>query len=178
MGSMTNQSMPKQAQVGLLLAAVRRRQRQAVEARVGCLGLSTQQFWVLEAVLRRGECALADILAMLPMDQPTASRVLSALQERRLVELESDMADRRRRCVRLTAQGTRLAQHCATIAKQIRKAVLVGFSPKDIETLSDLLTRMVDNLDHLDEVAPPETAKTSVRALAKPRSGGSYRARL
>ena len=178
MGFMTNQSMSKQAQVGLLLAAVRRRQRQAVEARVSCLGLSTQQFWVLEAVFKHGECALGDILATLPMDQPTASRVLSALQERRLVEMASDTADRRRRCVRLTAQGTRLAQHCATIAKQIRKALLVGFSQKDIETLGDCLTRMVENLDRLDVVAPPDTVKTSVRALAKTRSGGSYRARL
>ncbi len=178
MGSMMNQSMPKQAQVGLLLAAVRRRQRQAVEARVSCLGLSTQQFWVLEAVFQRGECALSDILATLPMDQPTASRVLSALQERRLVEMESDATDRRRRCVRLTVQGARMAQHCTSIAKQIRKALLVGFSQNEIATLSDCLGRMVANLDRLDVVAPPETVKTSVRALAKTRAGGSYRARL
>ena len=178
MGSMTNQSMSKQAQVGLLLAAVRRRQRQAVEARVGCLGLSTQQFWVLEAVFQRGECALSDIVATLPMDQPTASRVLAALQERRLVDIASDTTDRRRRCVRLTGQGARLAEHCTAIAKQIRKALLVGLGQAEIATLSDCLTRMVANLDRLDELSPPETVKTSVRALAKTRAGGSYRARL
>lgn len=178
MGTMTNQSMPKQAQVGLLLAAVRRRQRQAVEARVGCLGLSTQQFWVLESIFQRGECSLGDILATLPMDQPTASRVLAALHARRLVEVESDASDRRRRCVRLTAQGNRLAEHCTTIAKQIRKALLGGFSQAEIAALSDCLARMVANLDRLDAAAPPDTAKNTVRALAKKRSGGSYRARL
>jgi MarR family transcriptional regulator for hemolysin len=169
--------MSKQAQVGLRLAAVRRRQRQAVEARVGHLGLSSQQFWVLDAILQRGECALSDILSTLPMDQPTTSRVLAALQERRLVETESDSSDRRRRCVRLTSQGKRLAEHCATIATQIRKALLVGFTGAEIASLSDCLARMVANLDRLDVVAPPESAKSNGKALAKKRTSGSYQAR-
>jgi DNA-binding MarR family transcriptional regulator len=169
--------MSKQAQVGLLLAAVRRRQRQSVEARVGHLGLSSQQFWILEAIFERGECSLGDILSALPMDQPTASRVLAALQERRLVETESDRKDRRRRCVRLTAPGKRLADHCATLAKQIRKAVLVGFTGAEISTLNACLARMVANLDRLDVLAPPDSAKGQTKALAKMRASGSTRAK-
>ena len=174
---MTNQPMSKQARVGLLLAAVRRRQRQAVEARVGHLGLSSQQFWVLEAVSQRGDCALADILATLPMDQPTTSRVIAALRERRLLETGSDSTDRRRRCVRLTAQGKRLAEHCTTVARQIRKALLVGLTQADIAMLTDCLARMVANLDRLDQIAPPNLLKTQGRALAKTLVGGSYQAR-
>lgn len=173
---MTNETMSKQAQVGLLLAGLRRRQRQAVEARVGNLGLSSQQFWILEAIAQRGECCLGELLSTLPMDQPTASRVLSALQDRRLVQMESDLQDRRRRRVRLTAQGKRLAVHCSAIAKQIRKALLVGFAQAEIAALSDCLARMVANLDRLDVVSPPAAAKIGARALAKSRAGGSYRA--
>jgi DNA-binding MarR family transcriptional regulator len=175
---MPNQPMSKQAQVSLLLAGVRRRQRQAVEARVGSLGLSSQQFWVLEAFSRRGECNLGEVLSALPMDQPTASRVLSALHARNLIEMASDTVDRRRRRVRLTSQGQRLADHCAGIGKQIRKALLVGFAQTEIATLSAGLARMVANLDRLDAVSPPEASvKIAARALAKSRSGGSYRAR-
>jgi MarR family transcriptional regulator for hemolysin len=169
--------MPKQAQVGLLLAAVRRRQRQAVEARVGVLNLSSQQFWILEAISRCGECGLGEILSTLPMDQPTASRVLSALHGRRLIEMESDTADRRRRRVRLTSQGKHLAGYCSGIAKQIRKALLVGFAQAEIATLSESLKRMMANLDRLDAVSPPASAKSRARALAKGPSSGSYRAR-
>jgi DNA-binding MarR family transcriptional regulator len=174
---MTNQPMSKQAQVGLLLAAVRRRQRQAVEARVGHMGLSSQQFWVLEAIHQRGECPLSDILATLPMDQPTTSRVLAALQERGLVETQTDSNDRRCRRVRLTTQGERLAKHCTTIAKQIRKTLLVGFTQAEVATLSETLSRMVANLDRLDVVAPPDSTKNIGKALAKGRASGSYRAR-
>jgi DNA-binding MarR family transcriptional regulator len=168
--------MSKQVQVGLLLAGVRRRQRQAVEARVGCLGLSSQQFWILEAIAQRGECSLGEVLSTLPMDQPTASRVLAALHSRRLILMESDTQDRRRRRVRLTAQGQRLAGRCSGIAKQIRKALLVGFASTEIASLNDCLTRMVENLDRLDAVSPPAGAKIGAKALAKSRPGGSYRA--
>jgi DNA-binding MarR family transcriptional regulator len=169
--NMTNQSMTKQ--VGLLLAAVRRRQRQSVEARVACLGLSSQQFWVLEALYQRGECSLGDVLATLPMDQPTASRVLAALDERELVRVENDPTDRRRRCLRLTARGTRLAQRCADIANQIRKAIVGGFSQKELSALHSYLDRFVANLDHLDIVSPPPSAVASGNALAKARMSDS-----
>jgi len=168
--------MSKQVQVGLLLAGVRRRQRQAVEARVGGLGLSSQQFWILEAISQRRECSLGEVLSTLPMDQPTASRVLSALQSRHLIKMESDTEDRRRRRVRLTADGKRLASRCSGIAQQIRQALLVGFAQAEIAALSDCLARMVANLDRLDAVSPPGGAKMGARALAKGRSGGSYRA--
>jgi DNA-binding MarR family transcriptional regulator len=175
--SMMNQAMSKQGQVGLLLAAVRRRQRQAVETRVGPLGISSQQFWVLESVFQRGECGLGEILATLPMDQPTTSRVLAALQERRLVAIQSDVADRRRRRVRLTSQGKRLAAHCAVFAEEIRNALLVGLHAAELATLRQCLTRMVRNLDRLDGV---ETARSCGQLSAKGRltgSNGSHRVR-
>jgi len=172
---MVNQPMSKQAQVSRLLAAVRRRQRQAVEARVGHLGLSSQQFWVLETIYERGDCALAEILSTLPMDQPTASRVLAALGERGLITIESDPDDRRRRCLRLTSAGKRLAARCGGVAEQIRKSLLGGFSGVEIATLSDFLTRMVANLDRLDAKEAPDFAKG--RGLAKRPTNGSYPAR-
>ena len=169
--------MSKQVKVGLLLAAVRRRQRQVVETRVGHLGLSSQQFWVLETIYQRGECTLGDLPTTLPMDQPTTSRVLAALQNRALLEMETDSKDRRRRYVRLTAQGKRLAVQCTSIAKQIRRALLVGFSQTEVATLSDCLSRMVANLDRLDAVSPPDARKGRGNALAKGRASGSNQAR-
>jgi DNA-binding MarR family transcriptional regulator len=169
---MASKPMTKQVQVGFLLAAIRRRQRQAVEARVSHLGLSSQQFWLLETVFERGKCTLGEILSRLPMDQPTASRVLAALHKRGLVEIESDQDDRRRRCVRLTSQGKRLAARCAGVARRIRGSVLAGFSRTETATLSRYLARMVTNLDRLDAVL-----LSGDKTLAKGRASGSYRSR-
>jgi DNA-binding MarR family transcriptional regulator len=140
----------KQVPIGLLLAALRRRQRQAVEMRVRDLPLSNQQFWLLVALLERQGASLVEILAGLPMDQPTASRVLAALRRRKLVRLDSDPIDHRRRRIALTLHGTR----CLVVAEQVRQATVAHFSPSEITNLRGYLRRIVDNLDELDRVSP------------------------
>jgi MarR family transcriptional regulator, transcriptional regulator for hemolysin len=145
----------KQEPIGLLLAAVRRRQRQAVEMRVRDLDLSTQQFWLLVALHERHRASLADILAILPMDQPTASRVLAALCRRRLVRLDNDPADRRRRRLVLTPRGRQFGSRCLAVAAQVRAAIVARFSSDEIATLRTWLKRIVENLDELDRTSPP-----------------------
>jgi len=152
--NIAKQQIAKHAQVGLLLAAVRRRQRQAVESRVVSLGLSSQQFWVLEAIARQGTCSFGELLTGLPLDQPTASRMLAELRSRDLVEISTDADDRRRRRLGLTTDGARLAQQCSTIAKQIRKALSAGLSERELATLANLLGRILRNFDDLDAMSP------------------------
>lgn len=137
------------------------------------LGLSSQQFWVLEAIAQQGDCSLGEILAELPMDQPTASRVLAVLQERALIEVSTDAMDRRRRLLRLTARGARVAQQCTTIAKQIRNAVIAGFSERELDNLATFLERILQNLDHLDKVAPAGKASGSSKGLSRAHASAS-----
>jgi DNA-binding MarR family transcriptional regulator len=137
------------------MALARRRQRQAVEMRVRDLGLSNQQFWLLVALVERQGASLAEILSALPMDQPTASRVLAALSRRKLVRLDSDPADRRRRRMVLTPRGVQFGARCLAVAEEVRKAAVAHFSSDEIATLRGWLQRMVDNLDELDRISPP-----------------------
>jgi len=159
----------KQVSIGLLLAAVRRRQRQTVEVRVRDLELSNQQFWLLVALVERKGATLAEILAVLPMDQPTASRVLAALSRRKLVRLDSDPADRRRRRMALTPRGTEFGARCLAVADEVRKAVEAHFSAEEIATLRGWLRRMVDNLDELDRRSPPNTTELKNGQAAGPQ---------
>jgi DNA-binding MarR family transcriptional regulator len=148
--------LTKQEPIGLVLASLRRRMRQTVETRVRDLKLSTQQFWLLVALVERQEASLADILAALPMDQPTASRVVAAVCRRKLVRIENDPKDRRRRLMTLTPKGHEFAERCLSVAAQVREALVDGFSPHEITTLRGWLGRMVGNLDELDRTSPPE----------------------
>ena len=175
--NIAKQQIAKHAQVGLLLAAVRRRQRQAVESRVADLGLSSQQFWVLEAIAQQGKCSFGELLVDLPLDQPTASRVLAELRSRDLVEVSMDSEDRRRRQLGLTPQGARMAQRCGTIAKQIRKALSAGFSGRELDDLATFLERILCNFDDLDMVSPPGQAQLTGTLLARSLSNPFRRAR-
>ena len=175
--NMARQQIAKHAQVGLLLAAVRRRQRQAVESRVVDVGLSSQQFWVLEAIAQQGKCSFGELLVDLPLDQPTASRVLAELRSRDLVEISMDSEDRRRRQLGLTPHGVRMAKRCGSIAKQIRKALSAGFSGRELDDLATFLERILCNFDDLDVVSPPGQALLTGRQLARSPSSPFRRAR-
>jgi MarR family transcriptional regulator, organic hydroperoxide resistance regulator len=128
-----------------------------VEMRVRDLKLSTQQFWLLVALCERQGASLADILAALPMDQPTASRVVAAVCRRKLVLIENDPKDRRRRLMTLTPKGQEFAARCLTVAAQVRGAIVAGFSPEEIATFRGWLRRIVENLDELDRTSPPDS---------------------
>jgi len=144
-----------QESIGLLLALARRTQRQTVERRVRDLDLSAQQFWVL-VVLRERRCAsLADILTALPMDQPTASRVVAAVRRRKLVRLQNDPHDRQRRLITLTPKGRQYAERCLSVASQVRRAIVAGFSQEEISTLRAWLRRIVENLNELGRTPLP-----------------------
>jgi DNA-binding MarR family transcriptional regulator len=149
--------LPQQEPIGLLLASLRKRQRQAVETRVRDLKLSAQQFWLLVALCERHGASLADILAALPMDQPTASRVVAAICRRKLVRIQNDPKDRRRRLMTLTAKGQQFADRCLSVAAQVRGAIVDRFSPDEITTLRGWLRRIVENLDELDRSSPPDS---------------------
>jgi MarR family transcriptional regulator, transcriptional regulator for hemolysin len=155
--------MAKQEPIGLLLASLRRRQRQAVEIRVRDLDLSTQQFWLLVALRERQGSSLADILAALPMDQPTASRVLAALCQRKLVRMDSDPADRRRRRLVLTPKGQQFSDRCLVVAAEFRQAIEANFSLEELATLRSWLQRIVANLDELDRSSPPGQSSSKKR---------------
>jgi DNA-binding MarR family transcriptional regulator len=152
------------------MASVRRRQRQAVEMRVRDLQLSNQQFWLLVALVECQGESLAEILAALPMDQPTASRVLAALSRRKLVRLDSDPIDRRRRRMVLTPRGHQFAARFLVVAAQVRGAAVAHFSSEEIATLRGWLRRMVDNLDELDRLSPPDPSRPK-KGLATGQQG-------
>src|SRR6266498_1689278 len=73
----------EQQQVGILVADIRRRIRQVVHAEARGHRLAPQQFWVLLAVAEAGSLSLGALSDRLPIDPPTASRVVASRARRR-----------------------------------------------------------------------------------------------
>jgi DNA-binding MarR family transcriptional regulator len=136
--------------VGALLAAVRRRIRQVVRAEAGSHRLSPQQFWSLVGIDEAGPLSLGSLAERLRIDQPTASRVVQSLTKRRLVELAEDPADRRRLLIDTTAEGAALAAKLRPTARELRLALVAGFSAAELAALRGALTRIVVNLDRFE----------------------------
>src|SRR5258708_38423191 len=97
------QVWPEQESIGLMVAATRRRIKQAVGRRVRSHRLSAQQFGLLVAIVEGEALSLRELADRRPMDQPTTSRIVTTLIRKKLVRAEGDPLDRRRRRPRLAA---------------------------------------------------------------------------
>ena len=136
--------------VGLLIGVARRRIKQVVGRQLRDHRLSPQQFWVL---VNLGECpdiSLSELAERLHMDDPTASRIVGALTERRLARIQPHPTDRRRRRLGLTPAGAALARRVAPIALEVRRAVEAGLTPRERDNLRSLLRRVIENVERLD----------------------------
>jgi DNA-binding MarR family transcriptional regulator len=148
--------------VGMLLAAVRRRIRQVVHATARAHRLAPQQFWMLLGIDEEGPISLGGLAARIRMDPPTASRVVASLTRRRLVRMAEDPADRRRLLIETTEEGAELAARLRPLAREVRDALVAGFSPAELAGLRTSLGRILTNLDEFDT----RRARRPARAVA------------
>jgi DNA-binding MarR family transcriptional regulator len=157
--------LPEQEEpVGVLFAAVRRRIRQVVRAEAGGHRLTPQQFWSLVGIDEAGPLSLGSLADRLRMDQPTASRVVATLTKRKLIRMAEDPADRRRLVIDTTGEGAELAARIRPVARDLREALVAGFTPAEIAALRGALLKIVGNLDRFEA----RRARRPVRAAQAP----------
>ena len=132
---------------GLLIAAARHRIKQVVLAQVSQHRLTSQQFWMLIALRESPGLSQAEMAQRVRADAPTVSRTVSALLERGLLRSEPDPDDRRRSRMYLSARGERLAQELASVARDVRAALVDGMDEDEVAALRQGLQRVIANLD-------------------------------
>jgi MarR family transcriptional regulator, lower aerobic nicotinate degradation pathway regulator len=145
--------MPGQEPIGLLVAATRRRIKQAVSVLVGSRDLSPQQFWVVVAVAESEGLSLSELAQCRHMDQPTASRVVYGLVRRKLLRASIDPADRRCVLLMLTAGGRRLARQLLPIARKIHRTIERSLQPAERRAVVSGLQKVLGSLDRLEAAA-------------------------
>jgi DNA-binding MarR family transcriptional regulator len=158
--------------VGLLIGAVRRRIKQALGSHVRHYRLTTQQFWVLVAIYEHPGFALGELAGHLRMDKPTASRVVFALMNRKLVLVRGDAADRRRARLHLGTAGVVLGKELHTLATAVRAAVIQGFSAAELAALRALLRKIIANMDRFQDGSAPRR-RAARRPTQRRRGPGS-----
>jgi DNA-binding MarR family transcriptional regulator len=141
----------EQEPIGRLIAATRRRIKQALGRRLRRQGLSPQQFGVLVNLDEAPGPTVRALASRLHMDEPTASRIVAGLVRRRLVCMKNDPEDRRKRCLGLTAGGSGVAEALRPVAQEVRSAVEAGFSTAEKDALRQMLIRVMDNMERLEQ---------------------------
>jgi DNA-binding MarR family transcriptional regulator len=159
--NMHMQRLQRQANVGLLIAAARRRIKQAVGELGRPYHLSAQRFWLLLGIGEREGLSLCELAELHRIDEPTASRIVSALARQGLVRTADDPGDRRRSQLVLTRAGSELAGRLRPLAEGLRQATVEGFSAAEQRALAASLQRVAENVDRFVEARRRDGGRVS-----------------
>jgi DNA-binding MarR family transcriptional regulator len=162
--------MSQQEPIGLLVAVIRRRIKQAVSSLVRDKTLSPQQFWTLIAVAQNDGLSLTELARSRQLDQPTASRVVYTLTYRRLIRTSTDPKDRR--CIRLTLtpNGRAAADRLLPIAEKVQAAIEEGLTPDERAAVVSGLHKVLASLDRLEEAHGERPPTNSGRRPSRNRA--------
>lgn len=104
--------------------------------------------WRVLAVLRAyGKLNLGRIVELTVMEQPSISRIVTQLEREGLAKRKTSTEDSRVVYVSLTAAGDRAFKEIYPTAQRHQERALSGFSKKEIETLTNYLRRIQDNIE-------------------------------
>ena len=134
-----------------VIAAARRRIKQALWARLAEDRLTPQQYWVLMVLMEHGAHSLHDLAAKVWVDDPTACRIVKALTARGLVVSGPDPNHGRRILIRLAPGTEALQQRIKGVAKTVRGALEEGIDEEEKARLRAGLMKVMANLDALDQ---------------------------
>ncbi|MFC5831035.1 MarR family winged helix-turn-helix transcriptional regulator [Nonomuraea insulae] len=130
---------------GSLLVQVGRELNTETERRLAPLGLTAQQAALLLHAAR-GDSTPSLLKSRLGTDTAGMTRLLDRLQAKGLLRRARHRSDRRSIVVELTDEGHALVPSLPPIFGKISHQVFEGFSPEEIEQVTEMLGRILRNL--------------------------------
>ena len=138
------------APLGQLIAATRRRIKQALWAHLEEEKLTPQQYWILMVLMEHGPHSLHALAGKVCIDDPTASRIVKALSGRGLTASEPDPDHGRRILIRMAPGTEALQRRLKGMAAKVRGGLESGFSDGEKALLRSGLMKVIANMDALE----------------------------
>ena len=79
-------------------------------------------------------------------DKPNITRMLDALERKRLIFRQPDPQDRRKFCIYLTKEGKQLHERLLPLTRDFRKLVAQDLAQPEIDLIKDCLTKINRNI--------------------------------
>lgn len=119
----------------------------------------TVPMWRVLAVLwHDGAQRIGDLAELTSIEISTLSRLLTSMQQRKLVNRSRARSDARVVMVELTARGLTTTKRLVPAAVELEDSLLVGFDEQDSVTLKNLLSRLFVNISARSEVESERSA--------------------
>jgi MarR family transcriptional regulator for hemolysin len=135
---------------GFLLKELTRRYVQRFEVRAREISLNLAQCKVLARLEKNEGVSQARLAELAEVDAMTMVRILDRMEADELLERRPDPADRRARCLYLTAKAKPLVEQIWKLSETTREEVFAGISKNERDLFMTVLERLHDNLSMLE----------------------------
>ena len=105
-------------------------------------GLSVTQWRVMAALGRFAPLTASEVGQRIVMDKVAVSRAVAGLMKRELIERATDLSDRRRASLRLSAKGRTMHAQIVPLALGYEAELYQALSSEERETLNSLCDRL------------------------------------
>ena len=108
-----------------------------------------EQWAIIRHLLEEDGLSQREIAEKTSKDKPNITRMVDALEQKRLVFRQPDPRDRRKYCIYLTKEGKHLQERLMPLAQDLRQRVTRNLTPAEIDLLKDTLDKIYQNICRL-----------------------------
>jgi DNA-binding MarR family transcriptional regulator len=120
------------------------------EAHLAAAGASLPFWLVLEQLVQEDALSQRELARRLSVEAPTLTRHIDHMAADGLLVRAQDARDRRVTRINITAEGRKLHQRLATVARSREEELRALLSAREITTLERVLTRINNYLEQAD----------------------------
>jgi DNA-binding MarR family transcriptional regulator len=135
---------------GFLLKEVSRRYVNRFEVRAAEIPLNLAQAKALVRLEKNEGVSQARLAELAEVDPMTMVRILDRMEAEGLLERRADPADRRARCLYLTAKARPILNEIWRLSEEIRAEIFAGVSQQERERFMVVLERLYANISELE----------------------------
>ena len=132
---------------GQLIQRITRMSNRWLEPRLQEMGLAVAQVPVFGALQQRGPMSQRELAALLHVEQPTMAQLLNRMERDGLIARKPDPNDGRSSLISITPRAPKRSDAARDVLMEGRQISLQGFTKAEVDTLQQLLQRMVDNME-------------------------------
>ena len=161
------QSALPESSLSMLIAAARRHVKHAVATVVEPYGLNAYQCWMILLLRDRGPMSLSELAGRMWMDHPTTSRLVHALEEMGLLQIQPDPSHGRKVLIGVNPEKADLMEEIHAKVLTYRLRLEKGLSSEEKTVLHDALAKVILNLTDLLEEEDGEKLQQNPRPKSK-----------
>lgn len=133
--------------LGFLVAQTHRTMRRWITARLAPMGLTYEQFKVLNALCEKENVTQSEMAGRVQMDKTSLARMLARMEAAGLISRQGDPVDSRFKRILLTAKGRRLQGQVTPYRDQGLRRAAQGMKEKEVQELKRLLGLVLRNME-------------------------------